>query len=273
MLTAVAGVDPRRHTRRRKDHGGTDMTINDRALAGRTALVTGAGSGIGAAVAAALVEAGARVVCAGRTHDKVRAVAGTLGEAALALALDVTDADACAALPGSLPGDWRGIDILVNNAGHDRGGRQPFHEGDIGDWTSIVETNVAGMMRVTRALLPGMLERGAAHVVNIGSTAGLAGYAGGAAYAASKHAVRGFSESLRLDLADTAVRVSEVLPGLVGTGFAYARWPDEQARAKAFYESRPKLAPADIARAVCYVLCEPPGVEIVSMLVRPKGEG
>ena len=249
------------------------MTERAQPLAGSTALVTGAAGGIGAAIAAALVEAGARVICAGRTLERVRNLAASLGAAARAFELDVTDASRCAALPGSLPEGWREIDILVNNAGHDRGGRRPFQVGDADDWCAIIDTNVAGMMRVTRALLPGMLEREHAHVVNIGSTAGLAGYAGGAAYAASKHAVRGFSESLRLDLAKTAVRVSEILPGMVQTGFAYARWPDDRERASDFYGSRACLQPAAIARAVRFVLCEPPEVEIVSMVVRPKGEG
>ena len=165
------------------------------------------------------------------------------------------------------------MDLLINNAGHDVGGRRPFGDGAAAQWAAIVETNVNGLMRITHALLPGMVARGRGHVLNIGSTAGFQGYRGGAAYVASKHAVHGFSESLRLDLADTGVRVSEILPGMVRTRFAYARWPDDAPKAERFYAERNCVDPADVARAVVYVLSEPPGVEIVSLVIRPKGEG
>ena len=242
-------------------------------LAGRIALVTGAGDGIGAAIAAMLVEAGARVVCCGRTPSKLEAVAETLGAAAIALPLDVTDRSAVAGLAARLPDAWSAVDILVNCAGRDRGGRQPFVDGDIEAWAETIDTNIVGLLRVTHALLPGMLERDRGHVVNIGSTAGLAGYAGGVAYAGSKHAVHGLGESLRRELSASDVRVSEILPGMVRTHFAYARWPDDPERARRFYDEADTLNAADVARAVRYVLCEPPGVEIVSLVIRPKGEG
>ena len=213
------------------------------------------------------------MLCAGRTGAKLAAVAEPLGDRALALELDLDAPRAVAALPGSLPEPWREVDILVNNAGHDVGGRQPFVDGDPAAWSAIVETNVNGLMRITHALLPGMIGRGRGHVVNVGSTAGLRGYAGGVAYAASKHAVHGFSESLRLDLAATGVRDSEILPGMVHTRFAYARWPDDPERASRFYREQACIEAADVARAVRYVVCEPTGVEIASLVIRPKGEG
>ena len=250
-----------------------DALMSEQTFAGRTALVTGAGSGIGAAISIALAGAGARVICAGRTLAKVQAVAEGIGANACAVALDVTDGPAVAALPGSLPAGFREVDILVNNAGHDAGGRCRFDEGSAEQWADIIDTNVIGTMRVTRALLPGMVARDRGYIVNLGSTAGLQPYAGGGAYSSSKHAVHGFSESLRLDLARTGVRVSEIQPGMVRTRFAFARWPGDAERAQRFYDDRPCLAPEDIARAVLFVLGLPDGVEIPALLIRPKGEG
>ena len=249
------------------------------ALAGRTALITGAGSGIGAATAEALVAAGARVLCAGRTPARVGAVADRLGPRALALALDVNEPRAVASLPGSLPEAWREVDILVNNAGHDVGGRRPFLDGEAEQWAAIIETNVNGLMRVTRALLPAMVARDRGHVLNIGSTAGFETYPAGAAYVASKHAVHGFTESLRKDLAKTGVRVSEVLPGMVRTRFAYARWPDDR-RARGEGRGRAvaltcRPVPADFGRKRDPLPCTgpPPAAKNVAPRASPTPGG
>ena len=165
------------------------------------ALITGASSGIGVATAAQLVDAGWRVVCAARRVDRLNVLCERLGESSLAIALDVTDAESVDTLLERLPAEWSSIDILVNSAGHDVGGRSLFHEGSAQQWASIIETNVTGLIRVTRAVIPGMRERDRGHIVNIGSVSGLVPYATGTIYAGSKFAVHGFSESLRLDYA------------------------------------------------------------------------
>lgn len=233
-----------------------------------TALVTGASSGIGAAAAQALAADGWRVVCAARRVDKLAALAESIGEAALAIDLDVSDPDSAASLPQRLPAGWREIDLLVNNAGHDVGGRRRFDRGDIADWAATLQTNAIGMMRVTHALVPAMAERGRGHVVNIGSIGAFEVNPGGAAYVASKAAVHGFSQALRADFKGKGVRVTEVVPGIVRTGFAETRWAGDTARAADFYSKFPTvLDPADVARAVVYAAQQPSHVTVAELVV------
>lgn len=233
-----------------------------------TALVTGASSGIGAAVAVALAEQGWKVICAARRVDKLATLARSIGPAAVAVALDVTDAGSVASLAGQLPEGWRDVDLLVNNAGHDVGGRRRFDRGQIEDWAATVQTNAIGMMRVTHAMLPGMVERGRGHVVNIGSIAALDVQPGGAAYVTSKFAVSGFSQALRADFKGKGVRVTQIQPGLVRTEFAETRWAGDTARADEFYGKFPVvLDPADVARAVVYAAEQPPHVTIAELVV------
>lgn len=248
------------------------MAIGDSFPAGATALVTGAGSGIGASVARLLAGSGARVVVAGRRIEKLESVADGLGDAALPFELDVTDPESVDSMPDRLPENWREIDILVNNAGHDTGGRRRFDEGSAEQWASIIETNVIGLVRATRAVIDGMIARDRGHVVNVGSIAGLSPYATGTIYAGSKHAVHGFSESLRLDYAGTGIRVTEILPGLVRTEFAFNRWRD-RSRADAFYDDFGTcLAPDDVARTVLFALSQPPHVVISQLVVVPSAQ-
>ena len=239
---------------------------------GATALVTGATSGIGESIATTLVENGCRVVCAARRADKLAQLGEALGPAAHALELDVTDALSVESLYSRLPEDWRDIDILVNNAGHDEGGRRRFDEGEVVQWASIIETNVIGLIRTTHAVISGMIARDHGHIVNIGSVAGLSAYATGTLYAASKHAVHGFSESLRLDFAGTGIRVTEILPGLVRTNFALNRWGDQE-RADSFYDDFGVcLTPEDIAGTVLFALQQPPHVVISQLVVVPSAQ-
>lgn len=239
---------------------------------GSLALVTGASSGIGAAIAEHLIDIDCRVVCAARGMGRLQEVVGRLGSDSRAIELDVADGHSVESLLDRLPPEWRAIDILVNNAGHDVGGRRAFHEGDADQWASIIETNVIGLIRVTRQLITGMRERDRGHIVNIGSNAGFQPYATGTIYAGSKHAVHGFSESLRLDYAGTGIRVSEIMPGLVRTGFAEARWKDAD-RAKDFYDNFGDcLSPGDIARAVVFALQQPPNVVISQLVVMPSAQ-
>ncbi len=245
------------------------MGIENRPSPGAVALVTGAGSGIGARVAARVAEIGCRVICAGRRLERVEKVAASLNGRGLAVALDVSDKESVASLSRRLPAEWREVEILVNNAGHDAGGRRAFHQGTADQWADIIETNVIGLVRVTRALIDGMRDRNRGHIVNIGSIAGTRPYATGTLYSASKHAVHGFSESLRLDYVDTGIRVTEIMPGMVKTDFALNRSGDA-AQAKQFYKDfGTALDPDDVARSVVYALQQPAHVVISELVVVP----
>ena len=242
--------------------------MSNEAWKGAVALVTGAGSGIGEASARRLAEAGLEVICAGRRLERVESVATAIG--GHALDLDVTDPESVDSIEERLAAGLREIDVLINSAGHDAGGRRRFDAGSADQWAKIIETNVTGLIRVTRQVIPGMLARDRGHIVNIGSIAGLVAYKTGSIYAASKHAVHGLSESLRQDFAGTGVRVSEILPGMVRTEFALNRWKDE-ATAGAFYDDFGTcLEPDDIAGAVLYCLRQPPHVVISQLVVMPN---
>lgn len=252
--------------------GKVEMATEAGFPAGSTALVTGASSGIGEGIATTLVENGYRVICAARRLEKLTELSDRLGSGAYPLALDVTDAASVESLRSRLPEGWRGIDILVNNAGHDEGGRRRFDEGSAAEWADIIETNVIGLIRTTRAVITGMIERDHGHIVNIGSIAGISSYATGTIYSGSKHAVHGFSESLRLDFAATGIRVTEILPGMVRTNFALTRWHD-QARADSFYDDFGVcLTPEDIARTVLFAIQQPPHVVISQLVVVPHAQ-
>lgn len=243
--------------------------MNDDESSRPVALVSGASGGIGEAICRHLVDDGYRVVAAARNQERLQAMAQTLGEALYPLLLDVTDADAVRSLGDMLPADFANPCVLINNAGHDVGGRRLFEQGSAEQWCDIIETNVQGMIRLTHALIDGMLARGAGHVVNMGSIAGLKPYATGTAYVTSKYAVHGFSETLRLDYAGRGIRVTEIMPGLVRSGFAEQRLGDAR-KAQEFYDSFEKcLDPEDIARTVVFALQQPPHVEIAQLVVLP----
>ncbi|MGB5329707.1 MAG: SDR family oxidoreductase [Gammaproteobacteria bacterium] len=232
-------------------------------------LVSGASSGIGAAICRLLVARQFRVVAAARNQDRLVQLAAQLGDALYPLVLDVTDSAAVSQIAQSLPEEFREIAALVNNAGHDVGGRRMFEEGSAEQWCNIIETNVQGTIRLTHALIDGMLARGSGHIVNMGSIAGLKPYATGTAYVSSKFAVHGFSESLRLDYAGRGIRITEIMPGLVRSGFAGQRLGDAR-RAEAFYDSFEQcLQPEDVAQTVLYALQQPKHVEIAQLVVLP----
>jgi NADP-dependent 3-hydroxy acid dehydrogenase YdfG len=242
------------------------MTKNDSV---QTALVTGASGGIGEAICRLLIKRRYRVVATARSRDKLEQLASELGNDLFPLALDVTDTKAVGELPKTLPQDFSNVDILVNNAGHDVGGRRRFDQGSAEQWNAIIETNVQGLIQVTHALVGGMLERGRGHIVNIGSTAGLQPTATMAAYVASKYAVHGLSDTLRLDYAGKGIRVTEIMPGMVKSGFAKERLGEDEA-AEVFYDSFDALLqPQDIAETVCFAIAQPPHVEIAQLVVLP----
>ena len=239
----------------------------------RTALVTGATAGFGTAIARRLVRDGLRVVIAGRRADRLEALAGELGGAVLAWPLDVTDAAAVAALPGSLPEGWREIDVLVNNAGLALG-LDPAQEASLADWDTMVATNVTGLIHLTRAILPGMVERDRGHVVNLGSIAGSYPYPGGHVYGATKAFVKQFTLNLKADLVGTFVRVTDIEPGLCGgTEFSTVRFDGDAARAAKVYEGTEPLTAEDIAEAVGWVLGLPRHVNINRVEMMPTCQG
>jgi NADP-dependent 3-hydroxy acid dehydrogenase YdfG len=233
------------------------------------ALVTGASSGIGEAICRLLIFHQYKVIGAARTKSKLQALHQDLGSSFHPMVLDVTNALSVSNLIERLPENLQSVDVLVNNAGHDIGGRRFFEEGTARQWSEIIETNVQGLMRVTHAMIDGMLARGNGHVVNIGSIAGIKPYATGTAYVTSKYAVHGFSQSLRLDYAGRGIRVSEIMPGLVRTGFAGQRLGDAE-KAEVFYDSvGQSLSPEDIARTLLFALQQPKHVEIAQLVVLP----
>ena len=239
---------------------------------GAVALVTGASSGIGQAMVEALLAADCRVICVARNRSRLEAVTQNRPERTIPLAVDVTDAAAVAGMVEVLPEDWRTIDVLIANAGSDVGGRQAFDTGEVADWAATIETNVTGVIRTCHAVLPAMLQRGRGHLVILGSIAGLSTYKGGSIYAASKHAVHAFADSLRKDYSTEPIRITEILPGLVRTGFAEARHKGDAAKADAFYDSFPAALEAeDIAAAVMFALNQPQSVNIAQMVVLPTG--
>ncbi len=234
-----------------------------------TALVTGATAGFGTAITRRLVQAGYRVIAAGRRADRLEALAKELGAAVLPLPLDVTDAAAVDALPGSLPEGWREVDVLVNNAGLALG-LDPAFKADIAQWDQMVATNVTGLIHLTRALLPGMVARNRGHVVNIGSTAGVYPYPGGHVYGATKAFVAQFTLNLKADLVGTFVRATTIEPGLVGgTEFSNVRFSGDADKAAGVYRGTEPLTAEDIAEAVMWVVSLPRHVNINRMEMMP----
>jgi 3-hydroxy acid dehydrogenase / malonic semialdehyde reductase len=244
-------------------------------LSGTTVLITGASAGIGAACARAFAASGARLVLAARRRERLETLASELGEAhdaeALIVEVDVRDAASIDRAVAGLPEAWREVDVLINNAGLGRG-LEPVHEGDPAEWEEMIGTNVTGLLRITRALLPGMIERGRGQVVNLGSTAGHEVYPGGTVYCATKHAVRAITQGLRHDLLETPIRVSSVDPGMVETEFSVVRFRGDRERADAVYAGMTPLTPEDIAEIVLFCVTRPPHINIDNVVVKPTAQ-
>ncbi len=234
-----------------------------------TALVTGATSGFGHAVAQRLVRDGHRVIAAGRRAERLAALRRDLGQSLMPLTLDVTDAAAVAALPGSLPEGWREVDVLVNNAGLALG-LDPAQNADLDHLDRMIATNVTGLVHMTRALLPGMVERNRGHVVNIGSVAGSYPYPGGHVYGGTKAFVKQFSLNLKADLVGSFVRVTDIEPGLCGgTEFSNVRFSGDDTMAAAVYKGIEPLTADDIAETVSWVVSLPRHVNINRVEMMP----
>jgi NADP-dependent 3-hydroxy acid dehydrogenase YdfG len=243
----------------------------------RIVFVTGASSGIGAACARTFAAAGARILVAARRGDRLAALSAELAAAAGGprrvhqIALDVRDQPAVARAIASLPAEWSAIDVLVNNAGLSRG-LAKLHEGELADWEEMIDTNVKGLLYVTRAVLPGMVARGRGHVINLGSIAGHESYPGGNVYCASKAAVKALTSGLRMDLVDTPIRVSTIDPGLVETEFSLVRFRGDAPRAAKVYAGLEPLTAEDVAEVVFFCASRPPHVNLAEVLLLPAAQ-
>ncbi|MFP2900372.1 SDR family NAD(P)-dependent oxidoreductase [Corallococcus sp. 4LFB] len=232
-------------------------------------LVTGATAGIGQAIARRFVKEGARVIAAGRRSDRLEALQAELGERLLPVTLDVTDKAAVKAAFASLPADFAQVDVLVNNAGLALG-MEPAQSARLEDWDVVVDTNVKGLLYCTREALTGMVARDRGHVINIGSIAGEFPYPGGNVYGATKAFVHQFTLNLRADLHGTAVRVTDIQPGLLGgTEFSNVRFRGDDAKAAALYDNTQPLTPDDIADTVYWVATRPAHVNINVISLMP----
>jgi NADP-dependent 3-hydroxy acid dehydrogenase YdfG len=231
----------------------------------RTALVTGASSGIGEATVRSLAAAGFEVVAAARRVERCEAVAKEVG--GRALRLDVTDPASVAELAEQVSD----VSVVINNAGGALG-LEPIAEADEEKWRRMYETNVMGVMRVTKALLPALERSGNGHIVVIGSVAGVEVYPGGGGYTAAKHAANAVTRTLRLELLGKPIRVSEVAPGMVETEFSLVRFEGDQEKADKVYEGTHPLSAEDVADAIAYVVTRPPHVDIDYMSIKPTDQ-
>lgn len=238
-------------------------------------LVTGASSGIGQACAEEFAKAGARVIVAARRIDRLQDLAQRLqadyGAEVYPVALDVCDRPQVETTLGHLPAPWNAVDVLVNNAGLSRG-LEKLHEGSIQDWEEMIDTNIKGLLYVTRTVLPGMVERQRGHVINIGSIAGHQTYPNGNVYCATKAAVRSLTEGLKLDLVGTPVRVSSVDPGMVETEFSDVRFHGDRPRAEKVYQGVTPLTGTDIAEIVVFCATRPSHVNLNEIIVMPVAQ-
>ncbi|MEM6454480.1 MAG: SDR family NAD(P)-dependent oxidoreductase [Acidobacteriota bacterium] len=238
------------------------------AAAPRVAVVTGASAGIGAATVNALVDAGFRVVAGARRVDRLAAVCAPYGDAVEARALDVTDPASVVAFADARPD---AVHVVVNNAGFARGLDTALGVGDDA-WRAMYDTNVIGVVRVTRALLDRLLASGDGLIVNVGSIAGFETYPGGGGYTASKHALRALTRTLRLELLGAPVRITEIAPGMVETDFSVVRFDGDRDRADAVYRGMTPLTAHDIAACIRWVADLPPHVNIDELVVRPRDQ-
>jgi 3-hydroxy acid dehydrogenase / malonic semialdehyde reductase len=240
-------------------------------LQDRIALVTGATSGIGAACVDALIAAGARVVAAGRRAQRLQALADRHGDRLLPLVLDVRDRAAIDAAIAGLPPAFSAIDVLVNDAGLALG-LEPAQRASLDEWEQMIDTNCAGLVTVTRAVLPGMVARDRGHVVNVGSVAGSYPYPGGNVYGATKAFVRQFTLNLKADLLGTRVRATSIEPGMVDTEFSRVRFGGDEGRAKQVYEGMQPLSAADVADAILWCVTRPPHVNVNALELMPVAQ-
>lgn len=245
---------------------------NSEKMKGKVVFITGASSGIGEGCARKFASEGANVILNARNVAKLEKLKEELeakyGVRVHLLPFDVRDRKATAQALASLPAEWAAIDVLINNAGLVIGVDKEF-EGDLDEWDIMIDTNIRALLAITRMVVPGMVERGRGHIINIGSIAGDAAYPGGSVYCATKAAVKALSDGLRIDLVDTPLRVTNIKPGMVETNFSVVRYRGDQATADAFYKGIRPLTGEDIAETVYYAASAPEHVQIAEVLVMP----
>ncbi len=234
--------------------------------------VTGSTSGIGEACAHKFAANGARLILNGRSQEKLNTLKSTLeatyGADVLTLCFDVRDRELARKSLECLPAEWKNMDILINNAGLVIGVEKEF-EGNLEEWDIVIDTNIKGLLNITRLVVPGMVERGRGHIINIGSIAGDAAYPGGSVYCATKAAVKALSDGLRIDLVDTPLRVTNVKPGYVETNFSVTRYRGDKALADAVYTGIRPLTGEDVAETVYYTTAIPEHIQIAEVLIMP----
>ncbi len=246
-------------------------------LAGKIALVTGASSGIGAACARALAKEGLRVIVAARRTERIEALRDELvasygPDACGALTVDLRDREDVVASMGQIASaGWGEIELLVNNAGL-AAGLAPVHEGSFDHWDRMIETNITGLLNISRLVLPGMVERGSGQVVNIGSVSGREVYPNGAVYCGTKFFVRALNKGLRLDLHGTGIRVTAIDPGMVETEFSEVRFDGDKEKAAKVYEGTRALRAEDVADTVVWVVSRPPHINVEEILLMPTDQ-
>ncbi|WP_278887960.1 SDR family NAD(P)-dependent oxidoreductase [Leyella stercorea] len=241
----------------------------------KIALITGATSGIGEACARKFAEGGYNLILTARRAEKLAEIKAQLeakGTKVRTLVFDVRDTVAAKQAIDSLEAEWQTIDVLINNAGLALGLEKEY-EGDPEDWNTMIDTNIKGLLTMTRLIVPAMIERNEGHVINIGSVAGDAAYAGGNVYCATKAAVKTITDGLRIDVAESAVRVTNVKPGLVETNFSNVRFHGDNARAENVYKGIVPLTGADIADVAFYAASAPKHVQIAEVLVLATHQG
>jgi len=241
-------------------------------LKGKIALITGSSSGIGKACAVKFAEHGTNLILAARRFERIKTISEDLSVKysikTLPIELDVRNYQLVEEKLGSLPPEWKSIDILINNAGLSRN-LIPLHEGLVEDWNEMIDTNIKGLLYVTKVVLPGMVERNSGHVINIGSIAGHEVYPGGNVYCATKWAVNAITKSLRIDLFGKKVRVTTIDPGMVETEFSIVRFRGDTERARKVYEDTVPLNADDVAEAVLFAATRPPHVNISEIIIMP----
>ena len=239
----------------------------------KIALITGATSGIGRATAIKLADYGFDLILCGRRTEKLVELKNELPDNinVHTLTFDVRDRDAVETQLKALPAEWKNIDVLVNSAGNAHG-LSPLNTGDIDDWDAMIDGNVKGLLYVSKAIIPGMVERKKGHIINLSSVAGKYTYPNGAVYCASKKAVEAISEGMRLELTEHGIKISNIAPGAVETEFSEVRFKGDKERAKKVYEGFEPLIAEDIADLICYVVNAPDRVTIADVLIYPKAQ-
>lgn len=239
----------------------------------KIALITGATSGIGEATAKIFAEHGMDLILCGRRKERLESLKAVLSKKVRihTLCFDVRDKDRVFQLLNDLPEEWKKIDILVNNAGNAHG-LDPIHKGDLEDWEAMIDINVKGLLYVSKAIIPGMIDRKSGHIINIGSIAGKEVYPNGNVYCASKYAVDALNSGMRMDLNQFGIKVSQVSPGLVETEFSLVRFKGDKNRSEKVYEGIEPLTGADVADLILFIVTRPPHVNISDSIIFPSAQ-